>query len=100
MKISNNNQLYKTNNSKESDNKEMNALKAVMVFALLLCAIVAGFAVELMVVGVNIIYWSFAERGLWLLLWTAIVYAVLYFFAKDAFNTKIDSESAEEVNSR
>ena len=52
-------------------------LKSVAICIVLLCAFVVGLAVELLIAGVNIVYWTFAARGLWLILWTAIAFAAL-----------------------
>jgi hypothetical protein len=92
-----NNYLNKTNDSANSDKNGIKALKYVMAFVLLLCSIAAGLTVELVIAGANIIYWTFAERGLWLLLWTAITYAIMFLFSKDMFIAK-DNRVVEGEN--
>ena len=64
------------------------ALRCVMAFVMLICSIVIGFVVELTIAGMDIIYWTFSDRGLWLVLWTIITYAIVIFLNKDAFFSK------------
>ena len=71
----------------EKDNG-INALKGVMAFVTLICSIVVGFVIELAIAGMDIVYWTFADRGLWLALWTCIAYAIALFIGKDVFFAK------------
>ena len=66
----------------------INALKGVMAFVTLICSIVVGLVVELAIAGMDIVYWTFADRGLWLVLWTMIAYAIAIFLGKDLFFNK------------
>ena len=71
----------------EKDNG-LNALKGVMAFVTLICSVVVGFVIELAIAGMDIVYWTFADRGLWLILWAVIAYAVALFVGRDLFFTK------------
>ena len=74
------------------------ALKCVMAFAMLICSLVIALAVELAIAGTNITHWTFAERGLWLALWTIIAYAIAIFLCRDLFfakNVDFDVEDNE-----
>jgi hypothetical protein len=84
MKGTNNNQF----NSK--------AFIYVMTSMLLLCALVVGFVVEFIIAGVNIVEWSFAARGAWLLVWTSIAFLVLCVLNRDLYGFKSNKHSKEE----
>ena len=75
-------------------NDGVNALKHVMSFVLLICALIIGFAVELAIAGMDIVYWTFSARGLWLVLWTSITYLIAMIRFNHVFATKktIDME--------